>query len=494
MRSSCCSRRGSTSPPSPSPSPTRTGRASTPPRRSSRASGSSPWTSTYRSASATAASAGSRSPRRGKGSRSSCSPTRPSGRARPSRSAASSTPRRRGSRSWRSTARSATSARRPTRRRRNIFRPPSALRSTSARASSRSGGWKSTRAGSGETRSAFPPPSPSTSAARWSRSATIAVPGTRRSVPRPAPGPDRLRPRGRRLQRHRRFGRRVHLAGRRAERPVLLRAARRRGAPRHDRPVRPAERGVRPGAVEGERDPGGRGGRIGLRALRGGQRLLPHRPDPRRRRFPLRELRRADPPDDAPPPVRLQPQAVVRDVPQRPVRIRQVPRSAFPASLIAFPWRGGTALLGRRGVPREHDLHVERRRSPIPIRSDVAEYKKEKVSLGRLLFDQVFATREPAYFRAAAGMLETMFGGVDAEAALPLWNGRILAGASGSVVRKRAPERSVPVPRQRQLPHGAAPGTAERAGDRRGDRRQGGPVPRRRQGASGSPCRNSSAA
>jgi hypothetical protein len=77
---------------------------------------------------------------------------------------------------------------------------------------------------------------------------------------------------------------------------------------------------------------------------------------------------------------------------------------------------------------------------PRPIRSDVAEYKKEQVSLGRLLFDQVYATREPVYFRAAAGMLETMFGGVDAETALPLWNGRVLAGASGSVVRKRAPE------------------------------------------------------
>jgi hypothetical protein len=37
-------------------------------------------------------------------------------------------------------------------------------------------------------------------------------------------------------------------------------------------------------------------------------------------------------------------------------------------------------------------------------------------------------------------MLETMFGGVDAETALPLWNGRILAGGSGSVVRKRAPD------------------------------------------------------
>jgi len=68
----------------------------------------------------------------------------------------------------------------------------------------------------------------------------------------------------------------------------------------------------------------------------------------------------------------------------------------------------------------------------------VAEYKKEQITLGRLLFDQVVATRDPVYFRAAAGMLETMFGGVDAEVAVPLWNGRILAGASGGVVRKRA--------------------------------------------------------
>ena len=42
--------------------------------------------------------------------------------------------------------------------------------------------------------------------------------------------------------------------------------------------------------------------------------------------------------------------------------------------------------------------------------------------------------------RLEAGMLELMFGGVDAEAALPLWNGRVLAGASGSLVRKRAPD------------------------------------------------------
>jgi Exopolysaccharide biosynthesis protein YbjH len=65
---------------------------------------------------------------------------------------------------------------------------------------------------------------------------------------------------------------------------------------------------------------------------------------------------------------------------------------------------------------------------------------RQDVSLGRLLFAQTFATREPAYLRVEAGMLELMFGGADAEVGLPLWNGRVLAGASGSLVRKRAPD------------------------------------------------------
>jgi hypothetical protein len=113
-------------------------------------------------------------------------------------------------------------------------------------------------------------------------------------------------------------------------------------------------------------------------------------------------------------------------------------RVGLAGSLSVFPWRGGTALLGVEGYPVNNvstaDVPLSNR-----IRSDVAEYKRETITLGRLLFDQVFATRDPACFRVAAGMLETMFGGVDAETALPLWNGRVLAGASGSVVRKRSP-------------------------------------------------------
>jgi hypothetical protein len=113
-------------------------------------------------------------------------------------------------------------------------------------------------------------------------------------------------------------------------------------------------------------------------------------------------------------------------------------RVGLAGALSAFPWRGGTGVLGIEGYPL-NNISTSNAPLSIPIRSDVAEYKREEITLGRLLFDQVYATREPLYFRAAAGLLETMFGGVDGEVALPLWNGRILAGASGSVVRKRAP-------------------------------------------------------
>ena len=113
-------------------------------------------------------------------------------------------------------------------------------------------------------------------------------------------------------------------------------------------------------------------------------------------------------------------------------------RLGVAGSLSAFPWRGGTALLGVEGYP-VNNISTSNAPLSIPIRSDTAEYMAENASLSRLLFDQIVATREPAFFRVEAGMLETMFGGVDAEAALPLWNGRILAGASGSLVRKRAP-------------------------------------------------------
>jgi len=107
--------------------------------------------------------------------------------------------------------------------------------------------------------------------------------------------------------------------------------------------------------------------------------------------------------------------------------------------IAGFPWTGGTALLQIEGYPLNN---ISSSVSPlsIPVRSDVAEYKKEEINLGRLLFDQIVALPKPVYFRASAGYLETMFAGVLAETAAPLSAGRFLAGAAGSAVRKRDPD------------------------------------------------------
>jgi len=104
-----------------------------------------------------------------------------------------------------------------------------------------------------------------------------------------------------------------------------------------------------------------------------------------------------------------------------------------------YPWKGGTAVLELGAYPL-NNVSTANEPLSIPVRSDVAEYKQQNVDLSRLLFDQTVATRGPVYFRIGAGLLERMYGGVDGEFAFPLWKGRILAGASGSAVRKRDPD------------------------------------------------------
>ncbi|RJP18049.1 MAG: hypothetical protein C4529_13350 [Deltaproteobacteria bacterium] len=114
-------------------------------------------------------------------------------------------------------------------------------------------------------------------------------------------------------------------------------------------------------------------------------------------------------------------------------------RLGAAGGVTVYPWKGGAPLLEIDAYPL-NNISTAIAPLSIPIRSDVADYIKQDVSLGRLLIAQTFAAREPVYFRMETGMLERMFGGVDGEVALPLWNGRVLAGASGSVVRKRAPD------------------------------------------------------
>jgi len=102
----------------------------------------------------------------------------------------------------------------------------------------------------------------------------------------------------------------------------------------------------------------------------------------------------------------------------------------------ATPWRGGTLLLGLEGYPLNTVSTVNEPLS-IPVRSDLPLYKKEKAALGRLLAEQIVRAAGPCFGRIAAGYLEVMYAGVDAETAVPLFEGRILAGAGGSYVWKR---------------------------------------------------------
>ncbi len=67
-------------------------------------------------------------------------------------------------------------------------------------------------------------------------------------------------------------------------------------------------------------------------------------------------------------------------------------------------------------------------------------YKKEKIALGRLLFDQIYKTEHELYGKISAGLLEVQYAGFDGEIAKPVLDGRLLLGLSGSIVRKRDPD------------------------------------------------------
>jgi hypothetical protein len=109
------------------------------------------------------------------------------------------------------------------------------------------------------------------------------------------------------------------------------------------------------------------------------------------------------------------------------------------AHLSLFPWRGGTLVLGAETYPFNT---VDTTVAPlsIPVRSDSALYKDEDAALSQLLFEQIVKSDSNLYGRAAAGLLETMYAGFDAGAAVPLFQGRLIADVSGSLVRKRSPD------------------------------------------------------
>jgi hypothetical protein len=104
------------------------------------------------------------------------------------------------------------------------------------------------------------------------------------------------------------------------------------------------------------------------------------------------------------------------------------------------PLAGTSLVVGAEGYPL-NTVSTANEPLSIPVRSDVVLYKEKGAALSRLMADQVVKVGDRLYGRIAAGLLEVMYGGVDAEAALPVLDGRVFLGAGGSYVRKREPDR-----------------------------------------------------
>ncbi len=103
------------------------------------------------------------------------------------------------------------------------------------------------------------------------------------------------------------------------------------------------------------------------------------------------------------------------------------------------PWKGASFVASLEGYPINNISTVNEPLS-IPVRSDIALYKEQNVALGKLMFDQIAKTSHEVYGRISAGILEIEYAGLDGEVAMPMLDGRIMAGISGSAVKKRDPD------------------------------------------------------
>ncbi len=103
------------------------------------------------------------------------------------------------------------------------------------------------------------------------------------------------------------------------------------------------------------------------------------------------------------------------------------------------PWKG-TSLVGAMLVYPLNNISSSNIPPAEAVRSDIVFYKSQDVSLARLMIDQIYRPKGNVYTRVGAGLLETEYAGVDAEVAVPLWDGRIFVGLQGSLVKKRDPD------------------------------------------------------
>ena len=111
-------------------------------------------------------------------------------------------------------------------------------------------------------------------------------------------------------------------------------------------------------------------------------------------------------------------------------------RAGASGWLALHPWKGASLVAGVEGY-LINDISTVNSPLSKPVRSDYVKYLEKDIALSRLMFEQIGKTKYEIYGKYAAGLLETEYAGLDAEIAVPLFKGRLFAGLSGSLVKKR---------------------------------------------------------
>ena len=106
--------------------------------------------------------------------------------------------------------------------------------------------------------------------------------------------------------------------------------------------------------------------------------------------------------------------------------------------LSAYPWKGMALVTGLEVYPL-NTVSSSIAPTNTAVRSDSVDYLQDQVVLGMLMAEQTAKFSHDIYGRLAAGILEFQYSGFDGELAKPFFGGRLMAGLSGSWVKKREP-------------------------------------------------------
>lgn len=120
------------------------------------------------------------------------------------------------------------------------------------------------------------------------------------------------------------------------------------------------------------------------------------------------------------------------------------PSGFFKFRVSANPWAkslwwDGFAAYGKILIPLYSNIQTSNEPLHPPIRTDIADYKGEKVTFDRLLGDQVVRLGDRTFARATVGYQELQYAGVGGEILQVFGDGRLSAGLSADWNRKREP-------------------------------------------------------